>query len=421
MNVKFKINKGDIIGITGAGGKTSLMFSLAKHLSKMGRVLVSTTTKIFVPHISQYEQMLLIDDENIIFGDIKNIDILAKKIENGKIIAPSFQEIEKLKNNYDFIILEADGSKQKKIKFWNEYEPNIPFFLTKVIAVFNMEAFELSLNEENIHRFDLFQKYFNSYTNHTMDINFFKLYFEKTEYFKNFSGKKIFFINGIDGDNFLEKFNTSLQIANYLSKKGIEIVLGSVTKNEFIDYFPTDAIILASGYSKRLGKDKLRLIYKNFSLLEWKIKSLIEISFSSITVIGREQWCEMLAKKYKVRYIKNENSFLGQSESVKLGIKISNGDGIVFFPADQPFLTKQSILLLFYNFLKYNTVVYPVVDEQLSSPVFFPKYTKEDFSTLEGDNGGKKIIQKYKSKAIKFYIRKEFKDIDTIEDLELLK
>ena len=44
----FDIKKGDIITITGAGGKTSLMFSLARELSTLGRVLVTTTTKIFL-------------------------------------------------------------------------------------------------------------------------------------------------------------------------------------------------------------------------------------------------------------------------------------------------------------------------------------------------------------------------------------
>ena len=33
---EFNIEKGDIITITGAGGKTSLMFSLAKKLSNLG-------------------------------------------------------------------------------------------------------------------------------------------------------------------------------------------------------------------------------------------------------------------------------------------------------------------------------------------------------------------------------------------------
>ena len=46
MSELFNIIKGDIISITGAGGKTSLMFYLANQLKKRGTVLIATTTKI---------------------------------------------------------------------------------------------------------------------------------------------------------------------------------------------------------------------------------------------------------------------------------------------------------------------------------------------------------------------------------------
>lgn len=45
----FNLIKGDIVSITGAGGKTSLMFYLANKLKKRGTVLIVTTTKIFKP------------------------------------------------------------------------------------------------------------------------------------------------------------------------------------------------------------------------------------------------------------------------------------------------------------------------------------------------------------------------------------
>ncbi len=45
-----KLKSQGVISIIGAGGKTSLMFSLAKELSKSGKkVLTTTTTKIFMP------------------------------------------------------------------------------------------------------------------------------------------------------------------------------------------------------------------------------------------------------------------------------------------------------------------------------------------------------------------------------------
>ena len=42
-----KLDEGGVVSFVGAGGKTSLMFSLARELSKVGEsVLTTTTTKI---------------------------------------------------------------------------------------------------------------------------------------------------------------------------------------------------------------------------------------------------------------------------------------------------------------------------------------------------------------------------------------
>ena len=60
---EFDIKKGDIITITGAGGKTSLMFSLARELASLGRVLVTTTTKIYVPHPDNFEELITSDSK----------------------------------------------------------------------------------------------------------------------------------------------------------------------------------------------------------------------------------------------------------------------------------------------------------------------------------------------------------------------
>lgn len=76
---KFGIEKNMTVGITGSGGKTSLMFLLAKELSKKGRVLVTTTTKIYEPLKDKYEYLFLTEKNEKIKGNGKNIFILGKK------------------------------------------------------------------------------------------------------------------------------------------------------------------------------------------------------------------------------------------------------------------------------------------------------------------------------------------------------
>lgn len=150
---------------------------------------------------------------------------------------------------------------------------------------------------------------------------------------------------------------------------------------------------MASGFSKRMGFNKLKLEYNNISLLENCLKKLSSISFSEVLVCGREDWVKSLSKKYSFKYLDNLTAHLGQSESIKLGVKNSNGKGITFFTADQPFLSEKTILTLYYNFLKTNLITIPIVNNNRFSPIFFPEDKKSELLKLEGDTGGKIVIK----------------------------
>ena len=155
---KLRIEKNSITAITGSGGKTSLMFRLAEELSLKGKVLITTTTKIFAPDENQYENLFLfnnIERENL-KGKGKNIDILGSEIKEGKLFSPSEKEIFDLKEYYDYIIYEADGSKQKMMKFWRDDEPCILPYTDKIIGVANIKVLGKSFSEENVHRYNMY-------------------------------------------------------------------------------------------------------------------------------------------------------------------------------------------------------------------------------------------------------------------------
>ena len=153
MFEKFNIEKKDIITITGVGGKTTLMFLLSGELSKLGKVMVTTTTKIYIPEKSQFEKMYISDEE--ITGENKNIFVVGKEKKDKKLIGIGYHEIERLKDDFDYILIEGDGSKEKFLKEWNDIEPCIPNFSNVIIGVINLDVIELDLIEGNIHRLSL--------------------------------------------------------------------------------------------------------------------------------------------------------------------------------------------------------------------------------------------------------------------------
>ena len=155
----FNIKKGDILSITGAGGNTSLMFYLANKLKKTGTVLIATTTKIFKPEIKENNSFIFIYPEEI--GSLSPQDnfihIFCSKVENDKICDTSFYDLNRLRDYFDYILIEADGSSNKSLKGWRENEPRIYTLTTKTIAIVDITALNKEKNEHNIHRFELFQ------------------------------------------------------------------------------------------------------------------------------------------------------------------------------------------------------------------------------------------------------------------------
>lgn len=222
MFEKFNIKKGDIITVTGAGGKTSLIYLLSEELSKKGKVLITTTTKIYIPPKEKFESLEIIEERIKIFGDNKNIFVIGKSILGNKIIGVDYQEIERLKEKFDYILVEGDGAKEKILKDWNETEPCISPSSTKVIGVINLNILDLKINEENIHRFEIFKRNYSEYLEKKLDLNFLIKFILKGKFFHNsLNSEKYIFFNEVDT---VERKEIVEKIRDRLAKENIKIV-----------------------------------------------------------------------------------------------------------------------------------------------------------------------------------------------------
>lgn len=112
-----------MICITGAGGKTSLLYTLAGKAHAAGRhTAVSTTTHIRQPN-TDYP-----------------FPVVGTPCEEGKFSSLSAEELERWNEAVDFLLLEADGAKQMPLKVPAAYEPVIPAACRRVIGVMGMDA-----------------------------------------------------------------------------------------------------------------------------------------------------------------------------------------------------------------------------------------------------------------------------------------
>ncbi|WP_426709330.1 selenium cofactor biosynthesis protein YqeC [Cetobacterium sp. SF1] len=407
------LKKGDVLAITGSCGKTTLLFSLAEKLKSRGRVLVTTTTKIFIPKKDEYDSMFIGEMD---FSSIKDntVTVYGHSIHGDKIVGwnPSF--LKTISKYFDYILIEADGSMGKPLKGWNDDEPQIPLFVTKTIALVNPKVLGEKIDETMVHRLPLFQEQFNKNSEEYVSLEIFSKYINSNHLFKGHCGERFYFFNQIEDLNSFEKF---FNIANNIDVEGT-ILWGSLHEKKVYNFKSIAVAILASGFSKRMGEDKLNiLLTNNKTILENTLDTIESINFKEKFLISRENKFKDIAKKYFLRYLNNSFAHLGQSEGVKLAVNSCSSQGIIFIPGDMPLLQKETILQLLYKFQINDKIIVSKLGEELVAPMVFPIKYREEFNDLTGDSGGRKLLTKHPFITVDFLDKKQFLDVDTPEDL----
>ena len=238
LNKIFEIKKGDMISIVGAGGKTTLMFLLANELKNKGKVLVTTTTKIYNP--SEEVDSLALGEEGYKFlKSINDNGIYAYGEyinDENKLIGADVEILNGLTDSFDYILVESDGSKRKDLKAWNNNEPVVSSITSNTIGVLSLKTINMEINNENIHRLKEFTSLTNSKEGQKVNLDtLIEVIFNKKGLFKEAIGEKVLFLNKVDYINedtlnlFLDKIISKNKEIKLLDK----IVYGSLKNRSF--------------------------------------------------------------------------------------------------------------------------------------------------------------------------------------------
>jgi probable selenium-dependent hydroxylase accessory protein YqeC len=145
-----------VVAFTGGGGKTSAMYRLARECS--GRVIVTTTTRIWLPRADQAELRLAptLDDALALVHDpswatgVRAIGMSATS--EGKLQGIPSRWVDALAGAVDALLVEADGAAGKPLTAPRAYEPVIPPSAEIVIPVAGADAIGAPLTPEHVHR-----------------------------------------------------------------------------------------------------------------------------------------------------------------------------------------------------------------------------------------------------------------------------
>jgi len=133
----------ELIAIVGAGGKSTILFSLGRELAEnCARVILTTTTKMATSQVT--DPACWSDDPVEVDRALESGRTLFVAVGTipGKVTGPSPEAVDRLftDTSADYVIVEADGARSMSVKAPAEHEPVIPSRSTLVVIVVGIDA-----------------------------------------------------------------------------------------------------------------------------------------------------------------------------------------------------------------------------------------------------------------------------------------
>jgi probable selenium-dependent hydroxylase accessory protein YqeC len=229
------IDKKEVLSFVGGGGKTTTIFKLGQELKALGKkVLITTTTAIYDPEEGEYDYYFLGDYEGDFYPKEGSITILGREVRQGKLWGLSLANMDRtiLQGLFDFILIEADGAKNKPIKAMASHEPVVSKYSTKTFGIMGMDCLGKPI-ESIVHRPELFVDIVGKDFQQKVDQkDVVKIVLHPRGLFKAAIGDKILILNKVGDRDMLMK---GYSIRNELLEKGFKgsIILADIQSGSF--------------------------------------------------------------------------------------------------------------------------------------------------------------------------------------------
>lgn len=441
------MNRGDIISLVGAGGKTTAMYRLAHELVSLGwRVVTTTTTMIRPPTPQQSEETILEANSNLLLQKVERaleshhhitVATRAKQDEKGKLVGLQPELVGKLATvpSVDALIVEADGARGRSLKAPAPHEPPVPLATSILVPMMAVDALGQPLDERTAHRPELIARLTGASLGDLITPEVAAQLIAHPEGgLKNAppAARVIPLINKVDSSTLA----SAQEVAHYLiSAHSIDrVLLGAVAEPDSLQdpvgpilecWTKVAGVILAAGESRRLGRPKQLLPLGEKTMLEHIVEIVLSSSLQEVIVVLGHRAEEIRPLLRGVQVVVNEEWPQGLSGSLRVGLGALSlqFEACLFFLADQPKVTPQlaeSIITRHRRTLA--PIVAPRFRGQRGNPVLFARSLFPELLSLQGEEGGRSLIEKHRHLVEWVEVDSEeyFLDIDTLEDLERL-
>jgi molybdenum cofactor cytidylyltransferase len=420
-----RVNSSACIAFIGSGGKTTAMFQLAKQLPSP--VIVTATSHLGVWQLGWADQHIIAETpepiEHLEHG-LKGVILITGERDGDRTKPINDNLMNWLGQFCGYhsipLLIEADGSRGKPLKAWAEHEPPIPVFVDLVVEVVGLAGLHKTLNDEYVHRPELFSKLSGISRGEMITQNsLIQVLSHNQGGLKNIpaGARKVMLLNQADTQALQ---SAAHGIALALIETFDSVIISSLQQDKiYAVHEPVAGIILAAGGSKRFGQSKQLLDWKGQPFVRAVAKTALEAGLSPVVVVtgANAEQVEQAVRDLNVIITKNEQWESGQGSSIKTGIQtVQRVGGAVFLLTDQPQVTTSILRALVEKHAEgLYPVIAPMVIDQRANPVLFDRTTFPDLVTLEGDVGGRAIFHKHRVEYLPWHDDRLLLDVDTPE------
>lgn len=160
------------------------------------------------------------------------------------------------------------------------------------------------------------------------------------------------------------------------------------------------ALVLAAGFSSRMGRNKMLLPFADSTVIESTAQAFLKSDLNGVAVVlgNEKEKIQQILAPYPIQFIENCRFAQGMSTSLREGIKCLMNDpeldGVMISPGDMPFMKQETI-----NFIleKFQETSYPIIIPQYQGkkghPVLFARSLFPQLMEISGDMGARDVVR----------------------------
>ena len=451
----FRLGPTPRLALVGAGGKTSVLFSLARAYTRAGVSPILTATT----HLATSQ--LGLADRHFVVTDRAEVAAIAKDLASGVTLitgpdagagrvsgldAGTLAGVLALADQRRVpLLVEADGSRRRPLKAPADHEPAIPAFADQVLVVAGLSGLGKPLDRAHVHRPERFSALSGIGIGAVVTPQaLVRVVAHPHGGLKNIppgARRVVLLAQATTADCRAQ----AKELAEALIPPFQAVVVADVSQpggvppeqswqaggeevpaRVYAVYEPIAGIVLAAGESSRFGGSPKQLLdWQGEPMVRVVAQTALAAGLSPVVVVtgAFAGSVEPVLTDLPVTLVRNRRWREGQSASVKAAVGVLPPDtgAALFLLADQPQIPPTLVRALVDRHRQtLSPIVAPLIDGRRGNPALFDRVTFPDLLALQGDTGGRPLFARYPVTWVTWHDPGLANDVDTPEDYRRL-